>query len=83
MGRLVAVPLLVVGLGVLWSGWRNSQRDPRSVTAAPLGITGGTVSLGGLAVLAGGWDVIGQVVTVVSAVVLVAGLGFTALISRR
>lgn len=83
MGSLVGLVLLVVGAGVLWSGWRHSQGDPHTTTAVPLGITGGIVSLGGLAIVAGGWDVIGQVAAGVSVVVLVSGLGLTVLRSRR
>lgn len=79
MALLVAVVLLGIGGGMSGLAWRDSQRDPDTATAVPLGTTGGAVALGGLAVLAGGWDVIGQVATVVSVIVLVVGLVVTVL----
>lgn len=83
MGIIIGVVLLAIGSGLLWQGWRTSQTDPTSVTATPLGVTGGAVALGGLAVTAGGWDVIGQIAAAVSLVVLVVGLSVTAVRRAR
>lgn len=79
MGLMVGVLLIIIGLGLLWLGWRSAQSEPESMVATPLGLTGGVVALGGLAVLVSGWDVLGRWAAGVSVVVLIAGLVVTAL----